>query len=67
MLLANFNLVNSCVPHAIPLCTITRGITRARMFGGINFGDLPKNSPIHQIKIRAKVSSYTVVSSLQNR
>ena len=31
------------------------------MFGGINFGDLVKNSPIHQIKIHAKVSGYTVV------
>ena len=33
---------------------------RARMFGGINFGDLVKNSPIRQIKIPAKVSGYTV-------
>ena len=30
------------------------------MFGGINFGDLVKKSPIRQIKILAKVSSYTV-------
>ena len=37
---------------------ITR--TRARVFGGINFGDLVKNSPIRQIKIPAKVSGYTV-------
>ena len=63
MLLANFNLVNTCVPHATPLCTIMHGITcvaLARMFGGINFGDLVKHSPIHQIKIPAKVSGYTV-------
>ena len=33
---------------------------RARVFGGINFGDLVKNSPIRQIKIPAKVSGYTV-------
>ena len=40
-----------------------RAITRARarVFGGINFGDLVKNSPIRQIKIPAKVSGYTVV------
>jgi len=40
-----------------------RAITRARarVFGGINFGDLvKKNSPIRQIKIPAKVSGYTV-------
>ena len=37
---------------------ITR--VRARVFGGINFGDLVKNSPICQIKIPAKVSGYTV-------
>ena len=39
-----------------------RAITRARarVFGGINFGDLVKNSPIRQIKISAKVSGYTV-------
>ena len=30
------------------------------MFGGINFGNLVKNSPIHQIKIPTKVSVYTV-------
>ena len=35
--------------------------TRARVFGGINFDDLVKNSPIRQIKIPAKVSGYTVV------
>ena len=35
----------------------------ARVFGGINFGDLVKNSPIRQIKIPAKVSSYTVYIS----
>ena len=33
---------------------------RARVFGGINFGDLVKNSPIRQIKIPEKVSGYTV-------
>ena len=33
------------------------------MFGGINFGDLVKISPIRQIKIPAKVSSYTVYST----
>ena len=33
---------------------------RASVFGGINFGDLVKNSPIRQIKIPAKVSGYTV-------
>ena len=40
-----------------------RAITcaRARVFGGINFGDLVKNSPIRQIKIPAKVSGYAVV------
>ena len=54
MLLANFNLVN--------MCTLLRTImlARARVFGGINFGDLVKNSPIRQIKIPAKVSGYTV-------
>jgi len=31
------------------------------IYGGINFGDLVKNSPIPQIKIPAKVSGYTVV------
>ena len=65
MLLANFNLANTCAPHATPLRTIMRAIThrsraRARVFGGINFGDLVKNSPIHQIKIPAKVSGYMV-------
>ena len=41
-----------------------RAITRAqaRVFGGINFGDLVKNSPIRQIKIPAKVSGYTVAA-----
>ena len=61
MSLANFNLVNSCAPHVITLRTITREITRARVFGGINFGDLAKNLPIRQIKIPAKVSRYKVV------
>ena len=37
---------------------ITR--VRARVFGGINFGDLVKNLPIRQIKIPAKVSGYMV-------
>ena len=37
-------------------------VRRARVFGGINFGDLVKNSPIRQIKIPAKVSGYTVHS-----
>jgi len=35
-------------------------VRRACVFGGINFGDLVKNSPIRQIKIPAKVSGYTV-------
>ena len=35
-------------------------IALAHVFGGINFGDLVKNSPIRQIKIPAKVSGYTV-------
>ena len=35
---------------------------QAYVFGGINFGDLVKNSPIRQIKIPAKVSGYTVYS-----
>ena len=44
------------------MCTLLRTImlARARVFGGINFGDLVKNSPIRQIKIPAKVSGYTV-------
>ena len=45
MLLANFNLANTCVPHATPLHTIMHAITcvaLARVFGGINFGDLVK-------------------------
>ena len=62
MLLANFNLANTCVPHVTPLRTIMHAITRrARVFGGINFGDLLKNLPIRQIKISAKVSGYTAV------
>ena len=36
------------------------------MFGGIKFGDLVKNSPIRQIKIPAKVSSYTVYNILNS-
>jgi len=36
---------------------------RTRVLGGINFGDLVKNSPIHQIKIPAKISGYTVCMS----
>ena len=67
MLLANFNLANTCAPHATLLRTIMRAITcimraraRARVFGGINFGDLVKNLPIRQIKIPAKVSGYMV-------
>ena len=36
----------------------------ACVFGGINFGNLVKNSPIRQIKIPAKVSGYTVGSRL---
>ena len=43
-------------PHATPLRTIM--CVWARVFGGINFGDLVKK--IHQIKIPAKVSGYTV-------
>ena len=39
-------------------------VRRARMFGGINFGDLVKSSPICQIKISAKVSGYTVISQM---
>ena len=57
ILLANFNLANTCAPHATPLRTIMHAIThraRACVFGGINFGDLLKNSPIHQIKIPTK-------------
>ena len=57
--LANFNLANTCVPHATPLRTIMARLrVCARMFGGINFGDLIKDSPIRQIKIPAKVSGY---------
>ena len=29
-------------------------------FGGIKFGDFVRNSPIHQIKVLAKISHYTV-------
>ena len=56
MLLVNFNLANTCAPHVY---AITRA--RAHVFGGINFGDLVKNSPIRQIKIPTKVSGYTVI------
>ena len=35
------------------------------MFGGINFSDLVRNSPIRQIKIPAKVSGYMVVILLR--
>ena len=39
-------------------------VSRARVFGGINFGDLQKNVvknlPIRQIKVPVKVSSYMV-------
>ena len=58
MLLANFNLENTCALHATPLRTIMR--VWARVFGGINFGELVKNLPICQIKIPTKVSGYTV-------
>ena len=56
MLLANFNLANTCAPHATLLRTIMCAIThaRARVVGGINFGDSVKNSPICQIKIPRK-------------
>ena len=72
MLLANFNLANVCVPHATPLRTIMCAImhhtrARARVFGGINFGDLLQNSSICQIKIPAKVSGYAVFLDPQNR
>ena len=71
MLLANFNLANTCAPHATSLHTIVRTITRvvlARVFGGINLGginlgDLVTNLPICQIKIPAKVSGYTVLTT----
>ena len=56
MLLANL-IWRIRVRHA-RIRAITRA--RARVFGGINFGDLVKNSPIRQIKIPAKVSGYTV-------
>ena len=67
MLSGNFNLVNTCAPHATSLRTIMHAMMHAMMhdvlacvFGRINFGDLVKNSPIHQIEIPAKVSGYTV-------
>ena len=49
-------------PIAHYYAAITRR-ARACVFGGINFGDLLKNSPIRQIKIPAKVSGCTVCSS----
>ena len=58
MLLANFYLANTYAPHGTPWGTITRVIMRialARVFGGINFGDLvKKNSQIRQIKSSQK-------------
>ena len=50
-------MADTCAPRAY-----ARDYARARacVFGGINFGDLVKNSPIRQIKIPAKVSGYTV-------
>ena len=65
MLLANFNLTNEYV------CTARDPIAHyyahvIRVFGEINFGDLVKNSPIHQIKIPAKVSGYTVWSHMRH-
>jgi len=62
MLLANFNLANMCTPLGL-LCArlhVSHSRARAYVFGGINFDDLVKNLPIHQIKIPAKVSGYTV-------
>ena len=53
-----------CVPRRTLLCTQLRALrpcTQARVFVGINFGALVKNSPSHQIKIPAKVSGYTVL------
>ena len=44
--------------HYYALCSRARA--HVYMFGGINFGNLVKNSPIRQIKILAKVSGYTV-------
>ena len=59
MLLANFNLANTCVPHVTLLRTnYARKYAQAHVFGGINFGDLVRNLPIR--KIPAKVSGYTV-------
>ena len=58
MLLANFNLANTCALHTTPLHTIMR--VRTCVFGGINFGELVKNLPIRQIKIPTKVSGYMV-------
>ena len=46
MLLANFNLANTCVAH-VYAHDMRVG---AHVFGGINFGYLVKNSPIRQIK-----------------
>ena len=43
------------------MCATRDPIAQARMFGGINFGNLVKNSPIRQIKITEKVSGYTVL------
>ena len=49
-------------PRCALLCTWLRvALARAHSHvDGINFGDLLKNSPIRQIKIPAKVSSYLV-------
>ena len=47
MSLANFNMANTCAPHAPPLHIITHAVL-ARVFGGINFGDLIKHLPICQ-------------------
>ena len=50
-------LVNTDVPAGVGAPPLD---STAHMFGGINFGNLVKNSPIRQIKILAKVSGYTV-------
>ena len=64
MLLVNFNLANTCTPLRTIMHVIMHvALVRACMFGGINFGDLVKHSPICQIKISAKVSGYTVVEN----
>ena len=44
MLLANFNLANTCVPHATPLCTFMRMITCIALvcLAEFSFGDLVK-------------------------